>query len=257
MATRREAIEQIFKSSATLTVGGLFLGAEVKDAATVDFAIRPPGALQESEFVKACINCGQCVEDCPYDSIMLSGPGEDRVVGKPYLNLRETPCYMCPDIPCTNVCPTGALELKNFLDENSKITINQTKMGLAVIHKESCLAYMGIQCDACYRACPLIDQAIKVERKTNQVTLSHANIFPVVDSDYCTGCGMCEHACVTEKAAIFVLPRDKAMGKLGDHYIKSWEKSDERRIRSKGFEVRSNDDNSSLDYLNDGETLFD
>ena len=33
-------------------------------------------------------------------------------------------------------------------------------MGVAVIDDKNCIAFWGIQCDACYRACPLLDQAI-------------------------------------------------------------------------------------------------
>ena len=90
-----------------------------------------------------------------------------------------------------------------------------------------------------------------MERSINTVTNKHANIVPVVDSDYCTGCGKCEHACITEEAAIFVLPRDKSTGKVSEHYIKSWLKSDEKRIKRDGYGVESTDDSSTIDYLND------
>ena len=36
-------------------------------------AIRPPGALPEDEFNGACIRCGLCVRDCPFDMIHLAG----------------------------------------------------------------------------------------------------------------------------------------------------------------------------------------
>ena len=41
----------------------------------------------------------------------------------------------------------------------------------------------------------------------------HAFLKPVVNTDICTGCGLCEKACVTEKPAIFVLPREVASWK--------------------------------------------
>jgi ferredoxin-type protein NapG len=52
-----------------------------------------------------------------------------------------------------------------------------------------------------------------------------------VHNDVCTGCGLCEKACVTEKAAIYVLPREVALGKAGDYYIKGWDKEDEKRLK--------------------------
>ena len=35
-------------------------------------AIRPPGALDEEDFLAACVRCGLCVRDCPYDTLRLA-----------------------------------------------------------------------------------------------------------------------------------------------------------------------------------------
>jgi ferredoxin-type protein NapG len=48
-------------------------------------------------------------------------------------------------------------------------------------------------------------------------------LLPTVHSEYCTGCGKCEAACVLEEAAIKVLPVALARGRLGEHYRKGWE----------------------------------
>ena len=104
-----------------------------------------------------------------------------------------------------------------------------------------------------------MDSAIKLELEKNIHTGKHANLKPVVNSDACTGCGVCEHACVVEKAAIKVLPGQIAMGKVGDHYIKSWDTDDEQRIRNIK-DKKSNDDedvNSAIDYLNNDDELFE
>jgi ferredoxin-type protein NapG len=37
---------------------------------------------------------------------------------------------------------------------------------------------------------------------------------------------------VTEIAAIHILPREVAMGKAGDYYIKGWDKNDEKRLEN-------------------------
>ncbi len=81
--------------------------------------------------------------------------------------------------------------------------IDQARMGVAVlIDHETCLNYLGLRCDVCYRVCPLIDKAITLELQHNQRTGKHAMFLPTVHSDVCTGCGKCEHACVLEEAAI-------------------------------------------------------
>ena len=44
-------------------------------------------------------------------------------------------------------------------------------MGLAVIvDQENCLSYQGLRCEVCYRVCPLIDRAIKLETRHNART---------------------------------------------------------------------------------------
>jgi ferredoxin-type protein NapG len=44
-----------------------------------------------------------------------------------------------------------------------------------------------------------------------------------VHSDACTGCGVCEKACVLEAAAIKVYPVALAKGRGGAHYRLGWE----------------------------------
>ena len=171
--------------------------------------------------------------------------------------MRENPCRMCRDIPCTVACPTGALapSLVSENDEQGKarLNINRAKIGLAVIDRETCIAYWGIQCDACYRACPLIDKAVTIEYMKNERTGKHTIMAPVVHSDHCTGCGICEHACVTKKASIFVLPRELAMGESSDRYIRGWDSADEERMQDLSEEtttVTPRSEKSALDYLN-------
>lgn len=151
-----------------------------------------------------------------------------------------------------------SLDIKKVSSSN-RLDINKAQMGTAVVDTKNCIAFWGIQCDACYRACPLMDEAIKLEYEKNSRTGKHAFLKPVVDSDVCTGCGLCEHACVTEKAAIFVLPRDIALGKVGDHYIEGWDKADEKRLENAtmGTTTTERSNRSAVDSLNDMGGLLD
>ena len=259
--SRRDVLKTVFRQAGLLSLGGLSWGSLVAETSSSELALRPPGALAEKDFIKACVKCGTCVEACPYDSLVLAKPEDNILVGTPHFRPRSIPCYMCPDIPCVPVCPSGALDIKSVSSEDSntnieKLDINKSRMGVAVVDKESCLAFWGIQCDSCYRVCPLMGEAITLEFKRNERTGKHAFMQPVVNRDICTGCGMCEHACITEKPAIFVLPLAIATGKAGDHYIKGWDKKDEERLRNQK-EQQQQEKQSAEDYLNDMDGLLD
>jgi len=183
-------------------------------------SLRPPGAINEDDFLGACVRCGLCVRDCPYDILKLADIQEETATGTPYFNARQIPCEMCEDIPCVAACPTSALD-------KSLTNIDNSRMGLAVlIDQETCLNFQGLRCDVCHRVCPLINDAITLEPQHNKRSGKHALFIPVVHSDKCTGCGKCEHACVLTEAAIKVLPLSLAKGKLGDHYRWSWKEKE-------------------------------
>jgi len=258
MTSRREVLKNLFKTAAIAGSGGLLLGAIDEETIDNQFVLRPPGALEEN-FIQKCIKCGMCVEACPYDTLSLATTGQNIGIGTPYFTPRDIPCFMCTNYPCTEACPSGALDLMHLSKDGKKPDIENARMGLAVVHKESCIAFWGIQCDACYRACPLMNKAITLEFEKNQQTGKHANLKPVVNGDACTGCGVCEHACVVEKAAIAVLPLDKSTGKVGNHYIRNWDKSDEQKVKEQFQDStkEDNDVNTALEYLNTDEELFD
>ena len=254
----RRKFLQITRNAGLLALGGLVWSAYVDEATASRLLLRPPGAIKEKDFLKTCIKCGMCVEACPYDTLKLAKPGDNKPIGTPYFIARDIACYMCDDIPCVPVCPSGALDQES-VSTNGKLDINKAKMGVAVVDAKNCIAFWGIQCDACYRACPVMDKALYLQYDQNKRTGKHAFLKPVVDSDYCTGCGLCEHACITEKPAIIVLPREVALGHAGEHYIKGWDKADEKRLKNAGAikTTTKRSERKAIDSLNDMGGLLD
>lgn len=216
--TRRQFLIHSLQTACSVGVASTMIGGYAWQAkASEPRALRPPGALAEPDFLSACSRCGLCVQACPYDTLKLASWLDSAPNGTPIFDARKTPCEMCEDIPCVPACPTGALdpELKD---------IDKAKMGIAVIvDREACLNLNGLRCDVCYRVCPAIGKAITLERRQNPRIDYHAILEPVIHADACTGCGKCEHACITEEAAIKVLPLALAKGKMQDHYQLYWE----------------------------------
>jgi ferredoxin-type protein NapG len=217
-ASRRDFLTGVAKTAAGVGLVGLGLGLYSQRASSLPArALRPPGALPEEDFDGACIRCGLCVRDCPYDMLHLARLGQDIPTGTPYFFAREAGCEMCEDIPCVAACPTNALDhgLTDILDAD---------MGLAVVSdQDACIAFQGIRCEVCFNICPVRGDAITLEYRHNERSGKHALLIPVVHADHCTGCGKCEEACILEEAAINVLPRHLIQGLIGEHYRLGWE----------------------------------
>jgi ferredoxin-type protein NapG len=110
--------------------GGIF-GANYLKAAPP--RLRPPGAVPEEEFIGLCIKCGQCLQVCPYDSILLEDIDGKVGVGMAYIEPRERGCYLCSAFPCILACPSGALDHEHD-------SIEFVHMGIAVVNTDKCIA---------------------------------------------------------------------------------------------------------------------
>lgn len=155
--------------------------------------LRPPGALPDGGFDSLCVRCGRCIEACPYQAIEAAPMSDGAAAGTPTLDVRSQACRLCADFPCIEACPTGAL---------SPVAARQdVRMGTAVIDEELCLSYKAMRCEVCYRACPLIDEAITIDARPREGDEIHAVFAPVVNEDACTGCGLCVQRCVVSDPA--------------------------------------------------------
>lgn len=167
---------------------GAWMGMQAPAPASPVKVLRPPGALPEDAFLRACTRCDACAGACPGYAIKIAGQGEDAPAGTPFMHdLVGAPCLLCPDTPCITVCTPGAL---------APVAPHAFRLGLAEVSAERCLAHRGTPCQACVEACPLGERGI---------VLSEGR--PLVVPLGCNGCGQCLSACPAEPRAIAVLPR--------------------------------------------------
>ena len=164
--------------------------------------VRPPGSVEEEEFLAKCIRCGECMKVCPTNGLHpASFEGGIEGIWTPVFQMRMGYCeYECT--LCTQVCPTDAIR-ELTVEEKQK-----TKVGLAFFDKNRCLPYaLGRSCIVCEEHCPTPTKAIWFEevevtdRDGNRTTVKQ----PHVDPELCIGCGICVNKCpVEDEPAIYV-----------------------------------------------------
>jgi len=172
--------------------------------------IRPPGAIPETEFLRTCIRCGECMKSCLTNTLQpclwesgFSG------LWTPKMDLRLAPCDQNCNV-CGKVCPTQAIRSLT-LEEKT-----HAKAGTAVLRKEMCLVWAENKiCLICDEICPynaIVFRPVEGYRR------------PVVIPSKCNGCGFCQQRCpVRGEAAIVVVPNGEIRLKEGS-YIKEAKK---------------------------------
>jgi ferredoxin len=174
--------------------------------------LRPPGALEESDFLSRCIRCGECMKDCPNNSLHptlgeagLEGLWTPTLV--PRIGYCEPSCVLCSE-----VCPTGAIWQITPREKGWVVGVGRqsepVRLGTAFYDRGRCLPWaMATDCIVCEEWCPVSPKAIYVQEA--QVIDSAGNTKtlkqPRVDPSRCVGCGACEFACpLQERPAVYV-----------------------------------------------------
>lgn len=198
-----------FKSLGKLFGG--FVAEQMEEAITQvnPKALRPPGALDEFEFLTKCTRCEKCITACPQETLIKGGAEKGLGLNAPYFDPRGMPCFLCTDLPCVTACedealvwPKRALKSGEALDGARAV-----KIGTARILTKHCFTYEREEqpaqaCRICVDRCPYPGLAIRIGESVDG-RIPH----PEVIDDACTGCGLCVFGCPTAEPAIVIDPR--------------------------------------------------
>ncbi len=172
--------------------------------------LRPPGALDETDFLSRCIRCGECMKVCPNNSLHptleqagLEGLWTPTLV--PRIGYCEPSCVLCSE-----VCPTGAIWQITPKDKGwiMGATDHPIRLGTAFYDRGRCLPWAeATDCIVCEEWCPVSPKAIYVEEAQVIDSVGNTKTLkqPRVDPSRCVGCGACEYACpLQERPAVYV-----------------------------------------------------
>ncbi|MBI2241075.1 MAG: 4Fe-4S binding protein, partial [Magnetospirillum gryphiswaldense] len=73
--TRRDMLSGAFRAACGAGLVAALLAVPARRRAEA-VALRPPGAISDADFLSACVRCGLCVRDCPYDTLSLAEAGD-------------------------------------------------------------------------------------------------------------------------------------------------------------------------------------
>ena len=213
---------RLFFGSVIGGIGAFFALRLSGSTGTRGFAkrVRPPGSLNEEEFLSRCLKCGECVKICPTNAIQpaISEAGVEGFLS-PVMKMEIGYCELNCTL-CGQVCPTGAIERLKIADKVGGEEKKPVKIGTAFVDRNRCIPWtLGRECLVCQEVCPVSPKAIyeaeeEMEFRGKMIKIKR----PYVDYEKCIGCGICQHECpITDKAGIRVTSVGES--RAGDSFI--------------------------------------
>lgn len=174
--------------------------------------IRPPGSVEESDFLSKCIKCDQCINVCPTNVLQPATYEEGGIesLWTPVMNFDIGHCQLKCTM-CSEVCPTGAIRKITVEEKLGKGAFEEEgpiRLGTAFYDLGRCLPHaMEIPCVVCEEVCPVSPKAIQTKDVEARDVFGKIVVLnkPFIVPDLCIGCGICQTECpVKDDRAVYV-----------------------------------------------------
>ncbi|MDR0701366.1 MAG: ferredoxin-type protein NapF [Azoarcus sp.] len=140
---------------------------------------RPPWAVSEAVFHRACERCGDCIAACP-KGLLVQGAG-----GFPEADFSRGHCTFCAD--CARACTMAAHKTAARRPPALRFSPDLPPWPLVAVVGAACLPRQGVLCRSCGEHCEV--GAIRFPPRPGRPAQ------PDVDASLCTGCGECVAVC--------------------------------------------------------------
>ncbi|MDV2858435.1 MULTISPECIES: ferredoxin-type protein NapF [Oceanimonas] len=148
----------------------------LKGGLTSQHHVQPlPWALDWPAFTAQCTRCGDCIQACPEQIIVVADGGF------PAIDFSKGECTFCTD--CVSAC-----------GEPLFYSTEQAPWQQVAAFSHACLAHQGVHCRSCEDSCE--PRAIRFRPRLGGVSV------PELEQDACTGCGGCVAACPVSAISI-------------------------------------------------------
>jgi len=157
--------------------------------------VRPPGAINEKDFLRKCTRCGACIVACKNmgSGVLVPCTVHDGILmyGTPKLDTSRAYCEIVLGIceerqPCIEACTYGVL----------KPVKGVVKLGHVEWDSTKCIQVKQGGCLVCVEVCPMGAVEVGEDRR------------PKFDREKCIGCGRCVYACPASPKALRLVPED-------------------------------------------------